>query len=90
VNFFKSDKGYGFIKTHDGSPEVFFYFSAVSDGLKLQVSDVVAFDAVLGKNGGPAASNVRLVDGRLRALRGDILTTAALLAVVGIVLWFIP
>jgi|GEM_PF-1693652 hypothetical protein len=27
---------------------------------------------------------------RLRALRGDLLTTAALLALVGIILWFMP
>jgi CspA family cold shock protein len=58
VKFFNSDKGFGFIKPADGSPEIFVHVS----GLKNDIyeNDKVTYEVQPGKKGLNAV-NVRVV-----------------------------
>jgi len=58
VKWFNADKGYGFIKSEDGT-EVFVHFSSINDeGFKsLEEGQAVSFDVTDG-NRGPQATNV--------------------------------
>ena len=63
VEFFKDDKGYGFIRPDGGGKDVFVHHSVIQmDGFKsLKRGDRVEFD-ITDDPKGPRASNVRRVD----------------------------
>ena len=63
VEFFKDDKGYGFIRPSDGGKDVFVHHSViVMDGFKsLKRGDRVEFELIDDPKG-PRASNVRRID----------------------------
>ncbi|MEU2504197.1 cold-shock protein [Streptomyces sp. NPDC007863] len=60
VKWFNSEKGYGFIATDGGGPDVFVHYSAIqSDGYKsLDENQRVEFEVTQG-NKGPQAESVR-------------------------------
>ena len=60
VEFFKDDKGFGFIRPDDGSKDVFVHHSVIQmDGFKtLKRGDKVEFEIVEDAKG-PRASNVK-------------------------------
>ena len=60
VKWFNAEKGYGFIKPDDESPDVFVHFSAIAgDGFKtLEEGKKVEYDITQGQKG-PQAENVR-------------------------------
>lgn len=60
VEFFKDDKGFGFIRPDNGSKDVFVHHSVIMmDGFKtLKRGDKVSFDIVEDAKG-PRATNVR-------------------------------
>lgn len=60
VEFFKDDKGFGFIRPDNGSKDVFVHHSVIQmDGFKtLKRGDKVSFDIVEDAKG-PRATNVR-------------------------------
>ena len=60
VKWFNAEKGYGFIKPDDESPDVFVHFSAIAgDGFKtLEEGKKVEYDTEQGQKG-PQAVNVR-------------------------------
>jgi cold shock protein len=62
VEFFKEDKGYGFIRPDDGGKDVFVHHSSIDmDGLKsLSKGDRVEFE-LLEDPKGPRAQDVRRV-----------------------------
>jgi len=63
VDFFKSDKGYGFIQPDGGGKPVFVHHTAiVMENKNLNRGDRVEFD-VEDDPRGPRAQNVRLADG---------------------------
>jgi CspA family cold shock protein len=64
VEFFKDDKGFGFIRPDDGSKDVFVHHSVIQmDGFKtLKRGDKVEFEITEDAKG-PRASNVRRVAG---------------------------
>jgi CspA family cold shock protein len=61
VQWFNSEKGYGFISQEDG-PDVFVHFSAISGSgyRNLEENQKVEFDITQGQKG-PQAANVRPV-----------------------------
>ena len=63
VEFFKDDKGYGFIRPDSGGMDVFVHHSAIQmEGFKsLKRGDRVAFDVIEDPKG-PRAANVTRVD----------------------------
>ena len=63
VEFFKDDKGYGFIRPDGGGKDVFVHHSVIQmDGFKsLKRGDRVEFE-ITDDPKGPRASNVRRVD----------------------------
>ena len=63
VEFFKDDKGYGFIRPDDGSKDVFVHHSSIQmEGFKsLKRGDKVEFEVVDDPKG-PRASDVRRVE----------------------------
>jgi cold shock protein len=63
VKWFNASKGFGFIAPDDGSKDVFVHISAVeSAGLStLNEGQKVQFDVVIGKNGKPAAGNLKAI-----------------------------
>lgn len=60
VKWFNDQKGYGFIKPEDGSPDVFVHHSVIQgQGFKsLQENQKVEFD-ITPSDKGPKAANVR-------------------------------
>ena len=60
VKWFNDQKGYGFIKPEDGSPDVFVHHSVIQgQGFKsLQENQNVEFD-ITPSDKGPKAANVR-------------------------------
>ena len=60
VKWFNSRKGYGFIEGDDGT-EYFVHQSALAEGKFLRENDRVSFDPAEGREGKPAASNVKLL-----------------------------
>ena len=57
VKFYKSDKGFGFIKDKETGKEVFVHATGLTE--TIQQNDEVEFDVEEGKKG-PQAVNVRL------------------------------
>jgi CspA family cold shock protein len=59
VKWFNAEKGYGFIATDDGGPDVFAHYSAIaSSGYRsLEEGQRVTFDVTPGQKG-PQASNI--------------------------------
>ncbi len=72
VEFFKDDKGFGFIRPDDGSKDVFVHHSVIQmDGFKtLKRGDKVEFEITEDAKG-PRASNVRRVSGGAQASRQE-------------------
>ncbi len=68
VEFFKDDKGFGFIRPSDGSKDVFVHHSVIQmDGFKtLKRGDQVSFDIVEDAKG-PRAANVKRIAGKAAA-----------------------
>lgn len=58
VKFFKTDKGFGFIKDKETGTEVFVHATGLTETIRQ--NDEVEFDVEEGKKG-PQAVNVRLV-----------------------------
>ena len=72
VEFFKDDKGYGFIRPDGGGKDVFVHHSVIQmDGFKsLKRGDRVEFE-ITDDPKGPRASDVRRVDGEAAGGGGD-------------------
>jgi CspA family cold shock protein len=72
VEFFKDDKGYGFIRPDGGGKDVFVHHSVIQmDGFKsLKRGDRVEFE-ITDDPKGPRASDVRRVDDESGAGGGD-------------------
>ncbi|MBT6442814.1 MAG: cold-shock protein [Alphaproteobacteria bacterium] len=64
VKWFNPTKGFGFIQPEDGSGDAFVHISAVEQsGLStLNEGQVVEFEMVTGRNGKPAAENLKVAD----------------------------
>lgn len=62
VKWFNKEKGYGFIKADDGSPDVFVHFSAIAgNGFRiLDEGQKVSFDVEAGRKG-PQAADVSVL-----------------------------
>lgn len=61
VKFFDTGKGFGFIKSDDGSADVFFHVSAMPEGVIPNQGDRVAYEVGFDrKSGRERAENVRL------------------------------
>jgi cold shock protein len=61
VKFFNVGKGFGFIQPEDGSKDVFVHISAVqAAGMsELVENQRVSFDVQAGRDGRPAATNLK-------------------------------
>jgi cold shock protein len=61
VKWFKPERGYGFIRCDDGSPDVFVHVSAIeASGLEdLRPQDKVEFQIAVGRGGKIAAENIK-------------------------------
>jgi CspA family cold shock protein len=64
VKWFNDQKGFGFITREDGEKDCFVHYTAIQgSGFKsLKEGERVEFDVVQGEKG-PAAENVRLLEG---------------------------
>jgi CspA family cold shock protein len=62
VKWYNTDKGYGFIATDAGGPDVFVHHSAITGGESrvLEPGQSVEFEIVTGTKG-PQAANVRII-----------------------------
>jgi CspA family cold shock protein len=62
VKWFNAQKGYGFIAPDDEGPDVFVHISAVEkSGLpELRDGQLVEFQTETGRNGKPAATQIKL------------------------------
>ena len=62
VKWFDEEKGFGFITQDDGSPDVFFHFSAINTtGFRtLEANQRVNYDVSQGPRG-PQAENVTVI-----------------------------
>ena len=63
VEFFKDDKGYGFIRPDNGGKDVFVHHSVIQmEGFKsLKRGDRVEFEITAGRDGRSQAADVRKV-----------------------------
>jgi CspA family cold shock protein len=63
VKWFNAEKGFGFIATDGGGPDVFVHYSAIqSDGFRsLEEGDRVEFETTAGRDGRAQADAVRKV-----------------------------
>lgn len=62
VNWFNSQKGYGFLKTEEGKDVFFHHSNIIMDGFRtLDENDIVSFDIGVGKNDKEQAINVTLI-----------------------------
>ena len=63
VKWFNPTKGFGFIQPEDGSGDAFVHISAVErSGLSgLDEGQQVEFELIEGRNGKPAADNLKIV-----------------------------
>jgi CspA family cold shock protein len=63
VKFFNVGKGFGFIQPEDGGKDVFVHISAVqAAGMsELVENQRVSFDVQVGRDGRPAAANLKAV-----------------------------
>jgi CspA family cold shock protein len=64
VEFFNSEKGYGFVKPDDGGPDVFVHVSALEQAgiSSLPEGSRISFEAVMDKRKGKTnAQNVKLL-----------------------------
>jgi CspA family cold shock protein len=64
VKFFNSAKGFGFIEPEDGSKDAFVHISAVERAGMNSLSEgqKVSYDLEAGRDGKPAAENLRAAD----------------------------
>ncbi|KAF0141309.1 MAG: cold shock protein (beta-ribbon CspA family) [Rhodospirillaceae bacterium] len=64
VKWFNTTKGYGFIRSEDGSKDVFVHISAVERaGLgSLSEGQRLTFELTRGRDGRAAAANLQLLD----------------------------
>lgn len=62
VKWFNSTKGYGFIKSDDGGPDVFVHISAVEKAGYTGLADGarVSYDLQTGRSGKVSAENLRI------------------------------
>lgn len=63
VKWFNSQKGYGFIAPDDGTKDVFVHMNSVTKAgmMDLAEGQTLLFDVEKGKNGKPAATNLKAV-----------------------------
>jgi CspA family cold shock protein len=64
VKFFNSEKGYGFVQSDDGGPDVFVHVSALEQAgiSSLSEGSRISFEAVMDKRKGKTnAQNVKLL-----------------------------
>jgi CspA family cold shock protein len=63
VKWFNAEKGFGFIATDGGGPDVFVHYSAIqSDGFRsLEEGDRVEFETTAGRDGRSQADAVRKI-----------------------------
>lgn len=62
VKFYNDQKGFGFIVPADGSQELFFHITQCDAAYELpQEGDGVSYDIGQGRDGRPAATNVKYV-----------------------------
>jgi uncharacterized membrane protein YsdA (DUF1294 family)/cold shock CspA family protein len=80
-------KGYGFAREPGGTERIFVHARSVEKGTKLKKGDQLELDVVPGKQGKPAARNVRVLDkdDLARMLPYHIVTAAMLLILVQLV-----
>jgi CspA family cold shock protein len=63
VKWFNAEKGFGFIATDGGGPDVFVHYSAIQSGgfRSLEEGDRVEFETTAGRDGRAQADAVRKV-----------------------------
>ena len=61
VKFYNSNKGFGFIKADDGSPDVFIGIKSLPKGVDLLMPDQRVSYAIKQAPKGPAAQNITLL-----------------------------
>lgn len=62
VKWFSDEKGYGFIRPNDGTPDVFCHYSAIQGGKgrkNLEAGETVEFEVTEGQRGAQAANVTR-------------------------------
>jgi cold shock protein len=52
IKMWSEDRGFGFIKPEDGSPDVFFHVSALREGDEVKEGDAVVYDSGADKKTG--------------------------------------
>ena len=59
IKFFNDQKGFGFIIQDNGDKEIFFHATQCPEGYQPQEGDVVEYEIGEGRDGIPAATDVR-------------------------------